>query len=120
MRVFFPGGSGGAAAAEIWHTKLRAGAAFSLGHDLGTVAGSYSWVQLLNPALSGVTAVVYAVMGHAQGPTIIDLREYDTAATNLVGVGQNCLRGGAAGECIIILAQPIATPIGGNFWWYEE
>src|SRR5574341_1772108 len=54
MHIFSPGGGGSGAAAEIWHTKRRTGAAFSRGHEEGTTAGTFSWIQILNPAASGV------------------------------------------------------------------
>src|SRR5574341_1564834 len=97
MRVFFPGGGGAGAPSEIWHTKVRAGAAVSRGHEEGTTAGTFSWIQIRNPAASGVQVVVYAWFLSAQtSGNIIDGREYDTAGATLVGAGVNLLSGGAA------------------------
>jgi hypothetical protein len=111
MHVAFPGGTGGAAAAaDIWHTKVRAGAAFTASAFVAALAANYSLIQLLNPVGSGVTLVIYGAISTVSLTSRPTIREYDTALTTLDMNGVNLLRGGAAGLGAVRTEQAAAVP----------
>lgn len=82
---------------DRWFQELRAGRAFSGSASQGAVAGEYSHVQLLNPAGSGVQAIVAQLRAKVAVASTIELRLYDTGLTTDAGAVANLLAGGAAG-----------------------
>jgi hypothetical protein len=94
MRIAFGGGLT-VSAEERWFTEIRAGRAFHGGAISGAQAGNITKFQLLNPAASGITVIVYK-MGLHQGTTgRISLAEHGTALTTNV-TAYNLLQGGNA------------------------
>lgn len=90
---------GGGTTAERWVTELRAGRCFGLGDRVPPIAAQLGHIQLLNPAASGVNAIVYMVSVQVSVVADVVFRRYDTALTTLSGNGTNLLLGGAAGLC---------------------
>ncbi len=110
-------GGGGGAVAERWITELRAGRCFSQGSVIGPVAGQNSHIQLLNPAGSGVTAIVYSLTPACiTTATDAEMRRHDTALTTAIGNGTNLLVGGAAGQCQV-RGQNNAGVLGSTVFW---
>lgn len=79
-----------------WLNELRAGRAFARTEGLGASVGNNSHVQLFNPAASGVTIIVYVLELSLAATGQFEITLYNTALTNLTGVGINLLNGGAA------------------------
>ena len=71
--------------------------AYMQGANQAAVAGKYSHIQLLNPAGSGVVALVDRVEFSTGAAGLIYFRYYDTGVTTLVQAWEPTLRGGNAG-----------------------
>lgn len=82
---------------DRWFQELRAGRAFAGQAAPGAVAGQYSYVQLLNPAGSGVQSIVAQIEVTLTVADLVVLSFYDTALATDAGALANLLSGGAAG-----------------------
>jgi len=80
---------------ERWYSEIRRGRAFAFSDDRGPTVGSFSHIQLFNPAASGVIVITrYAVFATGAGAAL-EVHTWNTAAVNLSGTGVNLLNGGA-------------------------
>lgn len=86
-------------ATDRWLEEIRRGRAFSSGGSIGPIAGNYSQHQILNPAGSGVNALLHQIDANSSGNDSPDLRTYNTALTTLIRQGANLLIGGTAALC---------------------
>jgi len=102
------GASAGHTDYDYWLDALRDGRAFIKGTVLAASVGNFSEIQLLNPAGSGVNAVVFNLIAHDDLSANIQIRRHDAALATLVGAGVNLNIGGAAGACVLRTATPAA------------
>ena len=96
MRVGL-GGAVTVTATERWLAEIRSGRAFTRGGFSGPTAATLSHLQLFNPAASGVTIIIRAVIVAVSATGLVAIVTHNTALTTLVGAGVNLLAGGAAG-----------------------
>src|SRR3970040_1377450 len=99
----------GLAELDFWFTSLRASQAFIRGGKQGTGGAVFNEVQLLNPAASGVSIIVYRLKVGAPTSGSIQTRVHNPALATLVGTGINLLQGGAAGVGEVRTASPAAA-----------
>lgn len=93
---------------KFWLNEIRAGRAFSEGAGLAASAGNFSEIQLINPAGSGITVIVFkALVGQGVAGNVSITNHNVNLATD-VGAGRNLLIGGAAGAAHVRTAQPAA------------
>lgn len=103
-----PGAQINVTATERWFTEIRAGRAFTRGLHLAASVGNVSEIQLLNPAASGVAAIIRSIKVGLSVADRVHLRTYDTALGTAVGAGFNLLAGGTAAKGLIKSANPAA------------
>ncbi len=94
---------------SFWFDALIAGQAFAMGASLEPTVGQVNEVQLLNPAASGVTVVVYHANAVVPAGSLAQWNRYDTALATLKAAGTNLLIGGAAGAAQVRTAGPAAA-----------
>jgi len=84
-------------ATEKWLAAVQAGNAFGLYASQNAVAAQFSYVQLYNPAASGKTLLLRAVVGSTGAAAAIGFSMDNTQRTTDAGAGINLLSGAAAG-----------------------
>lgn len=107
MKINFGGGLT-VTATERWLSEIRAGRAFLRGKLLAASVGNYNELQFLNPAASGVTAIVRACFAGTGVGDYVQVRTHNAALATLVGQGVNLAAGGAAGLAAVRSATPAA------------
>lgn len=84
-------------ATEKWLAAVQAGQAFSQFASQNAVAAQFSHVQLFNPAASGKTLLLRAVIGSTNPAAAIGFSMDNTQRTTDAGAGVCLLDGAAAG-----------------------
>lgn len=80
-----------------WHRRVRASQGFYGLTDNGPSVGNYTHVQLLNPAASGITVLVYRIsLARPTGVGFINVRRDDVARATLSANTGNLVLGAAA------------------------
>ena len=92
----------------FWLNEIRAGRAFTFVGRIGPTAANFSHVQLVNPAASGITVVVYAIKTGDNVNAEIEVRTHNAELTNDIGAGVNLLSGGAAAAAHIRTEDNVA------------
>jgi hypothetical protein len=80
----------------FWLNEIRAGRAFNLWSSLGASVGDNSHIQLINPAGSGITVIVFDILGVLSADGSLRVNTHNVNLTTDIGTGANLLAGGAA------------------------
>jgi len=90
------GGTIAVTGVDRWIDDIRAGRAFAAGgNEVG--GANMSFVQLMNPAGSGITIIIKALILCPTVTSINHIAVHNTALTNLLDNGVNLLSGGSDG-----------------------
>ena len=102
---------------ERWLSELRKGNAFGGTTYTSGIGGSYTFIQVKNPAASGRQALLRYVNLAVSAGASVSVGFYDTDLGTDIGAVANLLTGGAAGVCHIRTTTQ-AGMIGTYFWNY--
>lgn len=84
---------------QEWLQLIRSGLAFAKGGLVLNVAAQFSYVQLFNPANSGLRVLLYAAFAATSGAVAASNFGYDNTDAAGVLVGKNLLSGGPNSVC---------------------
>lgn len=85
----------------FWLEEIRAGRAFVRGGERSEVGGQFAHIQLINPAASGITVIVYSAISDLSAGDRTHLVTHNAQLTGLIGLGVNLLSGGNAGAGMV-------------------
>jgi hypothetical protein len=92
---------------ERWLSEVRAGRAFALGVGQAAVAGEKGFVQLVNPAASGINVLVRSVIATLGVAGHLHIRHHTAGVDTDNGAGVNMLIGGAAGVAHLFVGTDV-------------
>lgn len=79
----------------FWLNEIRAGRAFSFASGLDPSVGNNSHIQLINPAGSGITVILFDLWVSITVTGLLQFHTHNTELT-LISTGTNLLAGGSA------------------------